>query len=187
MHAAYEYGLRGDMPPVKLNWYQGEEKPELWQKGAIPKWNDGVLFVGGKGMLLADYGRTCSCLKRTSATSSVPSHSFPSRSAITPSGSTPARPVTDDLQLRVRRLADRGQPPRERGLPHRQEARVGRRQAIRHNAAGGRAVHPPRLSQRLDVELVRIAAQRFRDIVVRTNAWFVMFNFRTPESSTYYL
>ena len=57
MHATYEYGPRGDMPPVKLSWYQGEDKPELWQKGAIPKWKNGVVFVGRKGMLLADYSR----------------------------------------------------------------------------------------------------------------------------------
>jgi predicted dehydrogenase len=57
MHVTYEYGPRGDMPTLKLSWYQGEDKPELWTNGAIPKWNDGVLFVGAKGMLLADYNR----------------------------------------------------------------------------------------------------------------------------------
>lgn len=57
MHVTYEYGLRGEMPALKLNWYQGVDKPELWQKGMIPRWNDGVLFIGAKGMLLADYNR----------------------------------------------------------------------------------------------------------------------------------
>jgi predicted dehydrogenase len=57
MHATYEYGPRDDMPAVKLNWYQGEDKPELWKTGAIPKWNDGVLFIGSKGMLLSNYDR----------------------------------------------------------------------------------------------------------------------------------
>jgi predicted dehydrogenase len=57
MHATYEYGPRGDLPPVKLHWYQGEEKPELWQTGAIPRWDSGVLFVGAKGMLLASYDK----------------------------------------------------------------------------------------------------------------------------------
>jgi predicted dehydrogenase len=57
MHAVYEYGARGDMLPVKMYWYQGEDKPELWQKSIIPKWENGVLFVGRKGMLLADYSR----------------------------------------------------------------------------------------------------------------------------------
>lgn len=57
MHVAYEYGPRGDMPATKLTWYQGEDKPEPWLSGAIPKWDSGVLFVGSKGMLLADYGQ----------------------------------------------------------------------------------------------------------------------------------
>ena len=57
MKVAYEYGPRGDMAPVRLNWYQGTEKPEPWHSGAIPKWASGVLFVGDKGMLLSDYGK----------------------------------------------------------------------------------------------------------------------------------
>ena len=55
MTATYEYGPRGDLPAVTLTWYQGETKPELWTAGKIPKWSDGVLFIGDKGMLLANY------------------------------------------------------------------------------------------------------------------------------------
>jgi hypothetical protein len=40
-----------------VTWYQGEEKPELLKGGLIPNWNSGVLFMGSKGMLLADYGK----------------------------------------------------------------------------------------------------------------------------------
>ena len=57
MSANYEYGARGDMPPVKLTWYQGEEKPRPWVEQKIPQWDSGVLFVGNKGMLLSDYGK----------------------------------------------------------------------------------------------------------------------------------
>lgn len=57
MQATYEYGARGDMPPVKLTWYQGTMKPTRWTKAEIPQWSNGVLFIGDKGMLLADYGR----------------------------------------------------------------------------------------------------------------------------------
>ena len=57
MSATYEYGARGDMPPVKLTWYQGEEKPRPWLEKKIPQWDSGVLFVGSKGMLLSDYGK----------------------------------------------------------------------------------------------------------------------------------
>jgi predicted dehydrogenase len=57
MHVAYEYGARGELPPVKLTWYQGADKPDPWNAGEIPRWDSGVLFVGSKGKLLADYGR----------------------------------------------------------------------------------------------------------------------------------
>jgi predicted dehydrogenase len=57
MSATYEYGARGDLPLVKLTWHQGESKPELWTNGGIPKWDSGCLFIGSKGMLLADYSK----------------------------------------------------------------------------------------------------------------------------------
>jgi hypothetical protein len=57
MRVTYEYGPRADMPAVKMHWHQGEDKPELWQTSAIPRWESGVLFIGAKGMLLADYAR----------------------------------------------------------------------------------------------------------------------------------
>lgn len=57
MSATYEYGARGDLPPVKLTWHQGEDKPEIWKSGGIPQWGDGCLFIGSKGMILADYGK----------------------------------------------------------------------------------------------------------------------------------
>ena len=57
MTARYEYGPRGDMPAVKLTWYQGEDKPEIWKSGGIPKWGDGHLFIGERGMLLSSYDR----------------------------------------------------------------------------------------------------------------------------------
>ncbi|HLJ10923.1 MAG TPA: gfo/Idh/MocA family oxidoreductase, partial [Planctomycetaceae bacterium] len=57
MQATYEYGPRGGFPPVMLTWYQGTNKPAIWTEKAIPQWGDGVLFIGDKGMLLADYGK----------------------------------------------------------------------------------------------------------------------------------
>ncbi len=55
MTAVYEYGPRDNLPAVTLTWYQGTHKPERWQSGEIPPWNNGVLFVGSRGMLLSDY------------------------------------------------------------------------------------------------------------------------------------
>jgi predicted dehydrogenase len=55
MQVTYEYGARGDLPPVRLTWYQGVNKPELWQQKQIPQWDSAVLFVGETGMLLSTY------------------------------------------------------------------------------------------------------------------------------------
>jgi predicted dehydrogenase len=57
MKATYEYPPRGQQPPVRLTWYQGEEKPQIWRDRGIPQWGDGCLFVGGKGMILSNYDR----------------------------------------------------------------------------------------------------------------------------------
>lgn len=57
MKAVYEYGPRGEMPAVKVIWYQGKERPEIVGKEGIPAWDSGVLFIGEKGMLLSDYGQ----------------------------------------------------------------------------------------------------------------------------------
>jgi predicted dehydrogenase len=57
MQVKYEYGARGDMPAVEVNWYQGANKPEIWTAAGIPQWNSGALFIGDDGMLLSDYGK----------------------------------------------------------------------------------------------------------------------------------
>ncbi len=53
----YEYAARGELPPVNVTWYDGGKRPDLVSSGKTPNWKDGVLFVGEKGMLIADYGR----------------------------------------------------------------------------------------------------------------------------------
>jgi predicted dehydrogenase len=57
MQVTYEYGARGELPPVQVSWYQGTNKPKIWTDGGIPRWDSAVLFVGDKGMVLADYGK----------------------------------------------------------------------------------------------------------------------------------
>lgn len=57
MTAKWTYGQRGELAPVTVNWYQGNYKPKLIEEGKVPAWGNGVLFVGEKGMLLADYGK----------------------------------------------------------------------------------------------------------------------------------
>jgi predicted dehydrogenase len=55
--ARYEFPARLDLPPVALTWYDGDKRPKLLESSEVPDWRNGVLFVGDKGMLLADYGR----------------------------------------------------------------------------------------------------------------------------------
>jgi hypothetical protein len=57
MRAVYEFGARGDLPPVQLTWHQGTSKPQIWEDKGIPQYQNGVLFIGEKGMLLSDYGK----------------------------------------------------------------------------------------------------------------------------------
>jgi hypothetical protein len=57
MSATYEFPARGELPAVKLTWYQGESKPEIWKTKGIPQVADGALFIGDGGMLLAEYNR----------------------------------------------------------------------------------------------------------------------------------
>jgi predicted dehydrogenase len=51
----YEFPARGDSPPVKLTWYDGDKIPAKIH--GIDTSGGGNLFVGDKGMLAADYGR----------------------------------------------------------------------------------------------------------------------------------
>ena len=55
MTATWTYGQRGDLAPVTHRWYQGTEKPKIWTEGRIPQWKDGSLFIGERGMVLANY------------------------------------------------------------------------------------------------------------------------------------
>jgi predicted dehydrogenase len=57
MRVTYEYGPRDDRPAVRLVWYQGTRKPPQWEQNEIPRWPNGVLFIGARGILLSDYRR----------------------------------------------------------------------------------------------------------------------------------
>ena len=52
----WDYPARGKQPPVRLTWYDAGKHRRLWKKYELPKWTDGSLFVGDKGMMLAGYG-----------------------------------------------------------------------------------------------------------------------------------
>ncbi|HVR73876.1 MAG TPA: Gfo/Idh/MocA family oxidoreductase [Planctomycetota bacterium] len=53
--ARYEYPARESLPGVKLTWYDGGKRPPQFSAEKLPRWGDGVLFVGEKGMCLSNY------------------------------------------------------------------------------------------------------------------------------------
>ncbi|MBN8248076.1 MAG: Gfo/Idh/MocA family oxidoreductase [Verrucomicrobia bacterium] len=53
----YEFAARGAQPPVVMHWYSGAERPQVPGTPDLSSWGGGTLFVGDKGLLLADYGR----------------------------------------------------------------------------------------------------------------------------------
>lgn len=57
LHVRYQFGSRGHLPPVTMHWYSGAGRPQLAGVPDLTKWGGGSLFIGEKGMLLADYGR----------------------------------------------------------------------------------------------------------------------------------
>ncbi len=46
-----------ELPALDLTWYHGGKQPSLLTAEQKEKWRSGVLFIGEKGNLLADYGR----------------------------------------------------------------------------------------------------------------------------------
>ena len=52
----WHYAAEGNQPAMQVSWYHGDKRPAEFTEKKMPKWGDGSLFVGDKGMLLADYG-----------------------------------------------------------------------------------------------------------------------------------
>ncbi len=53
----YEFPARGSRPALKMVWHSNKMPPEHADLIAKQKFGNGILFVGDKGMLLADYDR----------------------------------------------------------------------------------------------------------------------------------
>jgi predicted dehydrogenase len=51
----YEFPKRGELPPVKFTWYDGNMIPKEVHGERVPP--NGVMFVGSDGMMFADYNR----------------------------------------------------------------------------------------------------------------------------------
>ena len=51
----YEFPARGDMPATSLTWYDGQKRPDVLAQHGVKGYPNGVLFVGDKGAIVADY------------------------------------------------------------------------------------------------------------------------------------
>ncbi|MDY0169941.1 MAG: Gfo/Idh/MocA family oxidoreductase [Thermoguttaceae bacterium] len=56
LHVRYQFAARGQMPPVTLTWTHGSQPSPFFAEHAFPNWAWGV-FVGSRGMLLANYNQ----------------------------------------------------------------------------------------------------------------------------------
>ncbi len=52
----WEHPARGNRPPLTLTWYDGKQWPESPAGVDLTSWHLGTMFVGDKGILVADYG-----------------------------------------------------------------------------------------------------------------------------------
>ncbi|MEW6302068.1 MAG: Gfo/Idh/MocA family oxidoreductase [Verrucomicrobiota bacterium] len=77
MIAHFDYPSRDAQPPVRLTWYQGGKRPPHFEQGQLPKWGNGVLFVGQHGMLLADYNKHVLLPEKTFADFKAPEPFIP--------------------------------------------------------------------------------------------------------------
>jgi predicted dehydrogenase len=55
--ATWEHPAKGKRPPVKLVWYNAQKRPPSPKGVDLSKWGIGVLFIGTRGQLVADYGK----------------------------------------------------------------------------------------------------------------------------------
>ena len=51
----WQHPARGNRPAVKLTWYDGKQRPKSPEGLDLTKWHLGVMFIGDKGILVADY------------------------------------------------------------------------------------------------------------------------------------
>lgn len=53
----YEFPARGDRAACQVSWYDGSAKPSVLAPLGFSAWENGVLFIGDRGHLIADYDK----------------------------------------------------------------------------------------------------------------------------------
>ena len=114
----YQFPARGQMPPVKVHWYDGgllPERPAELEENRLLDPEDGILFVGEKGkMLVTGWGGENPRLLPESLGQRIPASSQNTAPLHRPLSGMAcclqgrARPA---LQFRFCRAPDRGRPP----------------------------------------------------------------------------
>ncbi|MFN0206581.1 MAG: Gfo/Idh/MocA family protein [Planctomycetota bacterium] len=51
----YQFPARGRWPAIPLTWYDAKQRPAILERLGLEKWTNGVLFIGEKGWLIANY------------------------------------------------------------------------------------------------------------------------------------
>ena len=149
----YEFPARDTLPPVKMTWYDGGKRPALLAERKIPAWGAAVLFVGRKGMLIADYDQHKLLPESQFAGFQPPPQTIPDsigHHAEWIRACKTRRP--HDLQLRLLRHAHGNDPAGQRGLPYGQEAPVGRGGDEGHELPRSGSVHPKPVSPELELK-----------------------------------
>ncbi len=143
----WEHPARGNRPPVKLTWYDRHNRPKSPEGVDLSKWHLGIMFVGDKGILLADYGKRMLLPEADFKDFQPPPASIAAVAG--PSRGVDPRlqdGLADALQLRLLRRSGRAQSAGHGRLPGREEAGVGPGQPQGPQLPRGRSVHPADLS-----------------------------------------
>ena len=139
----YEFPKRGNLPPVKLTWYDGGLLPPKPEDIGDARMNPGggLMYVGTKGKLLQDtYGLEPRLLP-------VAASGVEERAAAEAEADRPRRardelgrgdqgPGRDLVALRIRGAAHRGHAARRRRAPRRHEDSLRRREDADHQLGG---------------------------------------------------
>ena len=153
----YEFPGRGDLPPVRMTWYDGglmpPAPPGMPADDRLP--DNGVLYIGTKGVMYhSSHGGMPQLLPRAlhEEAAKVPRTIARSAGPLRGMDRRGQRRAEASLQLRLLRPIDRDRSPR-RPLPSlaRQASGVGQREPQGHERARAERVRARRIPQRMDV------------------------------------
>ncbi len=154
MRAKYEYKASGDQPELTLTWYQGDDEAGDLDQGRDPA-------VAERGAVRRRQGHAARGLRQARAAAGGEVQGLHAAARVDSQVDRPLRGVDQRVQdrrshhlpFRLRRVAHGGESSRERGVPHGEEARVGRRADARHQRARSRRLFEAMVPARLEAGL----------------------------------